>query len=139
MSEHIRKPRIALGLIAAAIAGCVGYFAFFWITSQGFYALILPPALLGLAAGYAVGERSQPFAIACGAAGLALGVFTEWKFAPFKADPSFVYFVTHIQETRQLTQILLAVGTVICYRMALGLDQRPTNTSFESEHRQALP
>ena len=127
MSESNRKPRIALGLIAAAIAGCIGYFAFFWITSQGFYAIILPPALLGLAAGYAVGARSQPFAIACGAAGLALGIFTEWKFAPFKADGSLVYFVTHVHETKQLTQILLAIGTVICYRMALGMDQRPTN------------
>ena len=128
MSEPIRKPRIALGLLAAAIGGCVGYFAFFWITRQGFYALILPPALLGLAAGYAVGARSQVFAIACGLAGLALGVFTEWKFAPFKADASLVYFITHIHETKQLTQILLAVGTVICYRMALGMDQRSTNT-----------
>ena len=127
MSEHIRKPRIALGLIAAAIAGCVGYFAFFWITSQGFYALILPPALLGVAAGYAVGGRSQVFAIVCGFAGLVLGIFTEWKFAPLKADASLVYFVTHVHETQQLTQILLAVGTVICYRMALGMDQRPTN------------
>jgi hypothetical protein len=125
MSEPNQKPRIALGLLAAAIAGCVGYFAFFWITRQGFYALILPPALLGLAAGYAVGARSQVFAIVCGFAGLALGIFTEWKFAPFKADGSLVYFVTHIQELKPLTQILLAVGTVISYRMALGMYQKP--------------
>ena len=31
-----------LGAIGAAIGGVLGYFVFFWIAGQGFYALILP-------------------------------------------------------------------------------------------------
>ena len=128
MSATNRRPRIALGLVGAAVGGCVGYFAFDWIARQGFYALILPPGLLGLAAGYAAGGRSQPFAVACGVAGLALGLLTEWQFFPFIKDKSFVFFITHVRELKPLTLIMLAIGPVISYRLALGMDRPPTGT-----------
>ena len=117
-----------LGLLGAAVGGWLGYCAFFWITRQGFYALLVPPALLGLTAGLCARRRSTPLALICGVAGLALGLFTEWRFAPFAADGSFLYFITHIQALKPITLCLLALGAILGYRLALGVD-RKSNTA----------
>ena len=129
MNESNSGPRFVQGILAAAIGGCLGYFAFFWIARQNLYTLIVPPALLGLAGGFAIRGRSQLLAIGCGIAGLALALFTEWKFAPFVADESLLYFLTHLTERKPITLIMLVSGTVISYRLALGLDSTPRDTS----------
>lgn len=128
MPEPLRFRTLALGLIGAVIGGAVGYFAFFWIARQGFYALILPPALLGLTAGICARRRSTPLAVVCGFAGLALGLLTEWRFAPFAADGSLLYFMTHIHTLKPLTMVMLALGTFFSYRLALGRDSKSTAT-----------
>ena len=124
MNESPRPRTITLGLIGAVIGGAVGYFAFFWAARQGFYALILPPALLGLTAGYLARCRSTLLAILCAIAGLALGMYTEWRYAPFRADPSFPYFLTHVHQLKPFTLLSLALGVLGCYRFALGADRR---------------
>ena len=105
------------------MGGCVGYFAFFWVVRQGFYAIMLPPAMVGLGAGLLARRRSPLLAAICAVAGLGLGIITEWKFAPFKVDDSFSFFVTHLHELRSLTLILIPIGTIMSYRLALGMDQ----------------
>ena len=122
MPEFNRSGTIARGLLGAAVGGCLGYFAFFWIASQGFYALIIPPGLLGYAAGLFARRRSTLLAYFCGAAGLLLSLFTEWRFAPFFADDSLLYFIAHIHRLKPLTLIMLALGTFFSYRLALGRD-----------------
>ena len=101
----------------------MGHFAFLWILKQGFYAIMLPSALVGLAAGYVVRSRSHLLAIMCAIGGLALGFYTEWKSLPFRADNSLSFFVKHIHELKPITLLMLAVGTVASYRFALGTDQ----------------
>ena len=122
MSDSSQFRSIALGLLGAVAGGCIGYFAFFWLVRQGFYGLLLPAACLGWGAGKCAGRRSTPLAAVCAVAGLALGLFTEWKFAPFAADAGLPYFVTHIHELRPITLILIALGTYLSYRLALGHD-----------------
>lgn len=119
MSESNQSQTIALGLLGAAVGGCVGYFAFFWMAKQGFYALALPGGLLGLVAGLCARERSPILAIVCGVAGLVLGLFTEWQFAPFVADPSFSYFLTHVHTLQTVTLLMLALGVFLSYSLAL--------------------
>jgi hypothetical protein len=122
MNESSQQKTIALGLLGAVAGGCVGYFAFFWIARQGFYALVLPPGLLGLAAGMCARRRSSALAAMCGVAGLALGLFTEWRFAPFVADSTFSYFIAHVHTLKPITWLMLALGTFLSYRLALGRD-----------------
>jgi hypothetical protein len=101
-----------LVLIGALAGAVVGHLLLLWIASQGFYALVLPGGLAGLAAG--IGRASScAAALACGAIGLVAGLFTEWRFAPFAADPEIGYFLTHLHQLRPLTQALIAVGTAI--------------------------
>jgi hypothetical protein len=120
--EPSPSQRIAFGLAGAAVGGFLGYLAFFWIARQGFYALIVPPGLLGLVAGLCARRRSIPLAGLCAAAGLALGLFTEWRFEPFIADRSLFYFLGHLQSLKPITLLMLALGAFLSYRLALGRD-----------------
>ena len=126
MNPTNQTQSVALGLLGGAVGGCVGYFAFFWIARQGFYALIFPPGLLGFAAGICARRRSTPLALVCAVAGLALGLYTEWRFAPFVADASISYFITHIHALKPITMLMLALGAFLSYRLALGRDPKPT-------------
>jgi hypothetical protein len=36
------------GLVGAVVGGVTGYYAFGWALSQGYYAMVVPGALLGL-------------------------------------------------------------------------------------------
>lgn len=129
MNGSSQPTTIALGLLGAAVGSAVGYFAFFWIADQGFYALPLPPAFLGLGAGLAARQRSSLLAVLCGVAGLALGLYTEWRFAPFIADDSLLYFITHVYKLKPITLILLAVGVFFSYRFALGRGGQPSEAA----------
>ena len=51
MSTDTRSVNWPLALVGAAAGGVLGYFAFFWIARQGFYALALPGLALGLGCG----------------------------------------------------------------------------------------
>ena len=120
------------GLLGAVIGGAAGFFAFFWIARQGFYALILPPGLMGLTAGLFARSRSTPLALVCGVAGLALGLFTEWRFAPFVADNSLAYFMTHVHKLRPITMLMVGLGAFISYRLALGFDSKSKPKSSDA-------
>ena len=132
LPEPLRLRTVALGLLGAVIGGAVGYFAFFWIARQGLYALILPPALLGFTAGVCARRRSTPLALVCGLAGLALGLFVEWRFAPFVADSSLLYFMTHIHTLKPITMLMLALGAFLSYRLALGRDSNSKSTAADT-------
>lgn len=101
-----------LVLIGATLGGLAGYFAFWWIYRQGFYGLVLPGGLLGFGAGI-FRPRSKVTPIICSAAALALGLFTEWHFFPFKQDKSLGFFLTHVHHNPPITLIMIAVGTVV--------------------------
>jgi len=96
----------------ATVGGLAGYLLFFWILRQGFYALILPGCLVGFGAGL-FPTRSVGACITCGTLALALGLLAEWRFAPFIKDPSLLFFVSHIQDLKPLTLIMIAVGGFI--------------------------
>ena len=98
----------SLGLVGALAGGVLGYFAFFWMARQGFYALVLPGAALGLGCGLLSGGKSWGLGIVCGILGVMLGLTTEWRHAPFVANDSFPYFLTHVGDLRPFT--LASIG-----------------------------
>ena len=105
----MRSKNIFLALLGAVIGGVLGHFIFFWIARQGFYGLIIPGALLGFGAGICR-TNSKYVSIVCGVLALALGFFTEWRFAPFVKDGSLGYFLSHITELKPITLIMIAAG-----------------------------
>jgi hypothetical protein len=114
----------ALG--CALAGGVLGYFAFLWIARQGLYALALPGVLTGLAGGWLVERRSVAFAAVCAALALLAGIVSEWRLRPFLADNSFGYFLTHLQQLRPITLIMIALGAVFAGWFALGRRPSPT-------------
>ncbi len=70
-----------LVMCCALLGGTVGYLAFAWLLTQGFYGLVLPGGMLGLGAGIPR-NNSRAVAIVCGLLALGLGLYTEWRFFP---------------------------------------------------------
>ena len=133
MEQSPNPPKFVHGVVGAVVGGLIGFFAFKWILTQGFYALLIPPGLLGLGAGYAIRGRSLPFAIAWSVAAIGLELFTEWRFFPFEADGSFLFFLTHLHKRKPLTLVMLVIGPIIGFRLALGPDMsNPTADSGRS-------
>ena len=58
-------------------------------------------------------NRSLWVAILCGILATALGLFTEFQFAPFIADESLAYFLTHLFALKPITQLMIAAGGFI--------------------------
>ena len=101
---------LLLGLLGAALGGVVGSIGFLWIAKQGFYALALPGALMGLGCSLLARHRPMALAVTCGVLALAVGVYCEWRFAPFIKDSSLGFFLTHLHELRPITMIMIALG-----------------------------
>lgn len=125
-----RKPfhpgtSLALGGVGAVLGGVAGWFLFFWIVRQGFYALALPGALLGIGAGALVRHRSIPFAVACGAGSMVLGALAEWRFRPFIQDDSLGYFVAHLHELQPMTLTFIALGGFFGFWLPFRARRRP--------------
>lgn len=100
-----------LGLIGAAVGGAVGYFLFLWALKQGFYALILPGALLGLGCSVLARHRSLGRGLVCGAAAFILTLHADWQYEQFPDDGSFNYFATHFYRLDLVTLAMLGLGT----------------------------
>src|SRR5437870_9502255 len=112
MSNGAQTTNLALALIGAAAGGAIGYFVFLWAAHQGFYALMVPGALLGAGGGLLAKERSVLRAAICSVFALALGLYAEWRFAPFIADHGLGYFITHLHQLRPLTIVMVILGGV---------------------------
>lgn len=102
----------AFVLGGAVLGGSIGYFAFGWLISQGFYGLVLPGGLMGLGAGWTSCRWRWP-SVLCGLLALALGLFAEWQFSPFRADDSFSYFLGHVHQLKPVTLLMIAAGAGI--------------------------
>jgi len=95
VAEEMNRKNDILVLLGAALGGLVGYLVFFALSRRGLYGLALPGGLLGLAAGV-FKTRSRVIPVVCGLLALALRLFTEWRYAPFVADGSLGYFLSHV-------------------------------------------
>jgi hypothetical protein len=108
---NVQNPRIkfVLAVACALGGGLVGHFLFIWMARQGFYALLLPGALVGIGAGMVLKERSVALMVICGVMGLAFGTFSEWRLRP---DITFGYFVRHLPDLLPLTKLMLALSAI---------------------------
>ena len=102
----------ALTILCACLGGYVGYLGFMFLADRGFYALVLPGGVLGLAAGIPR-SRSIAVPILCGLLAIVAGLLTEHRFAPFVADSGLGYFLAHVGNLQPVTVLLISLGGVI--------------------------
>ncbi len=108
------------GSVGAILGGLLGYYIFFWMVRQGFYAIIIPGTLLGLGFGLLSGIRSMAAGIVCGALAVVLGFFAEWRVFPFIEDGSLTFFVTHVHELTPVTWIMIGLGGLFGFWLGQG-------------------
>jgi hypothetical protein len=113
-------PGLLIGLAGAIAGGILGHFAFLWIGRQGFYALMLPGALVGIGGGMFVKDRSVLRGILCGILALVFGLLSEWRFAPFVADEGLGYFLAHIFKLSPITLLMIAGGVAFGFWFSVG-------------------
>ncbi|MFC1601621.1 hypothetical protein ACFL34_04655 [Candidatus Sumerlaeota bacterium] len=111
---------IALASVGAILGGVVGYWLCYWAAGQGFYTPILPGALVGLGCGSLSGRYSRALGIVCGVLGLVFGLYTEWQIRPFIADKSLAYFLAHLHQLTQLSQVMIVIGAILAYWFGVG-------------------
>ncbi len=119
------------GLAGAAVGATVGYFSVVWLSQQGLYAIILPGPLLGLGCALVLRRSSMVAGILCGLAAVPLGILCEWRIAPFIVDRSLSYFLTHLDQLRPATMILIALGAVFAFWLGRGDNRYGRPTSVE--------
>lgn len=103
-----------LGLFGAVGGGVLGYFLFMWIARQGFYAVALPGALVGIGCGALSGRKSTGLGIVCGILGLAAGLLSE-RWIALPEGTSFGDLLRHLQNSGPVTLVLIAVGTICAF------------------------
>jgi hypothetical protein len=111
---------ILRGVVGGAIGGVVGFYLFKWLWQQGLYGMMIPGAMLGLGSAIAARGRSLPLGLLCAVAAIALSVFAEWAVAPFHKDPSFGFFVTHINHLPSLKLAMMALGGAFAFWLGQG-------------------
>jgi hypothetical protein len=110
MTAGERAIDVTLSALGGAAGAFIGYQVFFWLVSQGFYGMMIPGALLGLGCGMLAREASMTRGVVCAVLGLALGLFTEWRFAPFAKDDSLGYMLAHLPDKTPVKLFMIALG-----------------------------
>jgi len=93
---------------------------------------MLPGVLAGVGASVFVNDRSVPRGALCGVFAVGLGLFAEWRFAPFIKDPSLGYFVVHLHQLQPITLLMIAAGGVLGYWLALGRERGTRSSDWAS-------
>jgi len=108
------------GFLGAVIGGAIGFFAFKWLLTQGYYGLALPAILLAI--GFSMGSRRSMVLgdVFCAIAGLAIMIFSEWYTSPLVKDMSLRFFLRNLAELQPVTLIFIAVGTAVAFWFGKG-------------------
>jgi hypothetical protein len=104
-----------LSVLGGVAGGVLGFYAVGWIKEQDFYALVLPGGLVGIGCGLVSRHDSTARGAFCGLVALALGLYCDWRYFPFRADRSLGYYLTHISDLPPVTLIMIMVGGVLAF------------------------
>lgn len=106
---------------AGAIFGAyLGYLAFWWLASQGFYGMMIIGAAAGLLSGLAARGKSTTLGILCVIIALAASIFAEWKVFPFIKDKSLQFFLTHLHQVMPVHLLMIGLGAAAAYWFGQG-------------------
>lgn len=120
MESQAKTVSYLLALLGATIGAVAGYYLFFWVTKQGLYPMVIPGALMGLGCGALSGTKSNITGGICALAAVMVGLFIEWRFAPFVNDRSFGYLLTHVHQLRPATLLMIGAGALFAFWFGRG-------------------
>ena len=115
--------KLFLGIVGGIVGGAIGLYACKWLHGQGYYAIVLPGALVGLGFGYAARHCSVAFGIVSALIGFIAGLATEWTVI-YGGKPSLTEFLQNLKSDSPVTWILLGVGVALAYSFGVGRKHR---------------
>ena len=111
----MNSKNVLLALAGALFGAAAGIGVFSWLVHNfAAYGFAIPGVATGLGASVRA-ELPKAAAVTSGIIGLLAGVFATWKEAPFVANGSFGYFLTHLHDLPSYQMLLLALGAVIAF------------------------
>ena len=110
----------ALGIVGAVLGGVAGWFICGWLAQQGFYALALPGAAIGLGFSGLARRPMVAGGVFCAVAAILVGIAWEGFHRPFNADESFSYFLSHLQDLTPVTFLFIGLGGVFAFWFGRG-------------------
>jgi hypothetical protein len=111
------------GITGALIGAGLGYVGFRFLAQNGLYAIVLPGACVGMCGGYLSRVRSGVIGGIAALVALVSLVLIEWQFAPFVADNSLAYFVTHLHKVLPAHLIMISIGTAFAFWFGRGRER----------------
>ena len=111
------------GAGGAVVGALLGVLIFRWMCFQGFYAMILPGAGLGLGFGLACRRRSVPAAVVCAVVALPVSLFARWSVSA--GNRGFGEFLQNLDELGRVTWIMIVLGMFFAYWLAVGREGIP--------------
>ena len=125
---------LALGILGGIAGGIAGGFICKFLAGQGFYAGVIPGAMVGLGFAFAARKGHLLFGFASGILGLVAALVTEWQV--FHSDQSFFESVAQLQKEGIVTWVMLGVGTLLAFSFGKGnsynVGQRKSNTGDQT-------
>jgi hypothetical protein len=110
MRQKFDVVNLVLCLAGGVVGGLLGYWACAWMAGQGFIAVVLPGAGIGLGCGALARRSSLAIGLVAGLAALAVGVYATWRVAPFVADDSLGFFLQHLGDVQPAMLLMIAFG-----------------------------
>jgi hypothetical protein len=109
-----------LGIVGAFVGGVAGWLLCSLMHQNGFYALALPGAGIGL--GFALLSKRPMISggVFCAVAAFAVSIFWEGINRPFVVDDSLSYFFANLHELTPPTWLFVGLGTVLAYWFGQG-------------------
>lgn len=109
---------MARGIAGGVAGGVVGYYGFWWLLKQGYYAAVHPGAMVGLGCGLASGRRSAPLGVLACLGGFLAGAIAEWRSDAAPTD-SFLELLMELPG-RTPAFPLIVVGAALAYYLGVG-------------------
>ena len=121
--------------IGGAVAGAVaGYFLFSFLLGSGFYAMLLPGALVGLGCSWSSKIYSVGLGMVAGCLALGLSVFLEWYLVTeFVEDNSLGFFLANMLELGPASLLMMVGGGFLGFWFGKGRPELKGRVTKRSE------
>jgi len=132
MTQKLDLVNLMLCLAGGVAGGLLGYLVFVWMAGQGWYAVVLPGAGIGLGCGAPAKRSSLAIGLVAGLAALALGIYALWRVAPFVDDRSLGFFLQHLGDVQPAMLLMIALGGLCGFWFGRGREGGPWKGSASS-------
>ncbi len=107
-----------MGVVGAALGAFAGWFIFGWLVSQGFYALVLPGAAVGLGFGALSRRPMIAGGVFCAVVAFILTLACEWRF--FANLQTLEEFLKDLPNETPVTFLMMGLGVLMAFWFGRG-------------------